>query len=830
VPQFPANIDLSNLGGSDGFRLSGAAAGDFSGISVASAGDVNGDGFADLIVGAFSADPNGIGSGASYVVFGGASAFPANVDLADFDQWLNGTNGFKVSGAAAYDYSGRSVASAGDINGDGFGDLIVGAPYADLNGLRSGASYVVFGRASGFAANINLSSLDGSNGFRFIGVAPGDYNGSSVASAGDINGDGFDDLIIGASGADPNGSDSGASYVVFGRAFLSFASFDLSTLNGLDGFEIDGELAGWRNGFSVASAGDVNGDGLFSDVIVGEFGADPNGTDSGATYVMFGKEAFAPKIDLSSLDGSNGFRLNGVSAYDLSGWSVASAGDVNGDGFGDLVIGARNANASYVVFGQASGFAANIDLSSLDGSNGIRLSGAAGDFSGSSVASAGDVNGDGFDDLIVGAFGADPNGTDSGASYVVLGKPAWSADNIDLTSLDGSDGFKISGGTAHDYSGNSVASAGDVNGDGFDDLIVGAFGADPNGSNSGASYVVFGRAPDSATFRTGTAASQTLAGGAFDDILSGLGGNDHLFGNGGNDTLIGGGGEDIQMGGSGTDYLYGQDGDDTLIGGPTAAAGANQLWGGSGNDTASYAGTRGTVIADLAALAGYVDNVLTDQMNSIENLVGGSGTNTLVGNGGVNVLRGNSGNDYLYGQGGDDTLIGGTAAPGSANQLWGGSGNDTASYAGTTGVIHADLRAQSGYLGGVLLDQMNSIENLIGGSNSDTLVGDGGANLLTGGGGADSLWGEGGADTFVYSTYSDSNLVSGYDTIADFVSGTSKLDLSAFKTDGIHVLILSDLQGTSLYVEKTEGSFNASTDLAISFVGSGAIALGDIKF
>jgi Ca2+-binding RTX toxin-like protein len=125
---------------------------------------------------------------------------------------------------------------------------------------------------------------------------------------------------------------------------------------------------------------------------------------------------------------------------------------------------------------------------------------------------------------------------------------------------------------------------------------------------------------------------------------------------------------------------------------------------------------------------------------------------------------------------------------------------------------------------------MDSIENLVGGSSADTLVGDSGANLLTGGEGGDSLWGKGGADVFAYATFAASSLVAGYDTIADFVSGTSRLDLTALQTDAAHVAIVSDAQSTSLYVQQSLGSFNASTDLAISFVGAGAIAMGDISF
>ena len=273
---------------------------------MASAGDVNGDGFADLIVGASWADPQRRHSGASYVVFGKASGFAANLDLST----LNGSTGFKLSGAAAGDHSGRSVASAGDVNGDGFDDLIVGACGADPRGSNSGASYVVFGKASGFAANLDLSDArTRSTGFRLDGAAAGDRSGYSVASAGDVNGDGFDDLIVGARTPTRTATTSGASYVVFGKA-SGFAALSTSPAsNGSTGFKLSGVAAGDQSGASVASAGDVNGDG-FDDLIVGAYWADPNGTDSGASYVVFGKASgFAANLDLSTLDGSNGFKL-----------------------------------------------------------------------------------------------------------------------------------------------------------------------------------------------------------------------------------------------------------------------------------------------------------------------------------------------------------------------------------------------------------------------------------------------------------------------------------------------------------------------------------------
>ena len=414
---------------------------------------------------------------------------------------LNGNNGFKINGIAKFDESGKPVSNAGDINNDGIDDLIIGAETASPNGKDSaGQSYVVFGGKNlGSGGTFNLSDLNGTNGFLINGIAAGDAFGS-VSNAGDINNDGIDDLIIEASDADPNGKNSaGQSYVVFGGKNLgSGGSFNLSDLNGTNGFIVNGIAAG--DALNVGSnAGDINNDGI-DDLIIGAPNASPNGKNSaGQSYVVFGGKNLGSggTLNLSDLNGTNGFLINGIPAGYYLGSSVSNAGDINNDGIDDLIIGAPDAGQSYVVFGVKNlGSGGILNLSDLNGTNGFLINGIpAGYYLGSSVSNAGDINNDGIGDLIIGASFASPNGKDgAGQSYVVFGgKNLGSGGTLNLSDLNGTNGFLINGIAASYYLGSSVSNAGDINKDGIDDLIIGASFASPNGKDgAGQSYVVFG--------------------------------------------------------------------------------------------------------------------------------------------------------------------------------------------------------------------------------------------------------------------------------------------------------------------------------------------------
>lgn len=477
-----------DLGSGPSRELAGVLIGDEAGSAVAGGFDVNGDGLDDVAIGAPEADPLArANAGEAYVVFGSASRAP--LDLSG----LTGAGaGFRIVGAAAGDQVGdplgRSLAGAGDVNGDGFDDLLLGMYQA--NG-SVGEAVLLFGP---IANDIDLNGGPGSDGILISGAGGVDSAGFAVDGAGDVDGDGFDDLLVSAvrtSPGSPSRAQAGTVYVIFGSA----APNDL-TLGDLDaagtGFRVLGAQPNDLLGRSVAGAGDVNADG-YADILVSSV---PDGS-AGKTYVIYG----GPRGSLGDVDllTASVVRFDGATGS-MAGWSVDGAGDVNGDGYGDVVVGARkeaigglvDAGAAYVVFGGSA--VTSGSLTSLVGSG--RAIVAAGAYAvadtGYSVAGVGDAGGDGLSDVAVGAFFAEPGSparTDAGAAYLVRGTRA----PVDLSFVDlpAASGFEAIG-AERDRAG-PVAGAGDVDGDGFADFIVGTPGADPDGrGEAGAAYVVYG--------------------------------------------------------------------------------------------------------------------------------------------------------------------------------------------------------------------------------------------------------------------------------------------------------------------------------------------------
>jgi hypothetical protein len=534
------------------------AGGNGFGYKVGTAGDVNGDGYSDILVGAPLTNAN---HGELYVWYGSASGLGANGTT---------TNAaWKVAGPLAGDELGIAAGCAGDINNDGYSDLIVGAPDHDTGGgVHPGKALVFLGSNSGLSSTV-FKEIDGT----------GDaYVGNSVATAGDVNADGYSDIVVGASGATGTAAQSGLAYVYYGPNLLDASRTTL-----------DAGSANASFGSSVATAGDVNGDG-YSDVIIGSPGYDVPTTDVGAIYVYKG--------GASGIATSYTWRFVGTSSGQRFGASVATAGDVDGDGYADVIAGWPLYTSGQTNEGAVCGF--------YGSSGGLKPSGLATDADwlyqsnnvganfGNSVATAGDVNGDGFSDIIVGAPGYTNGQASEGAGYVFYGSPTrptatgWAAEgtqageefgeavasgdfngdgcsdiaigcpyydngttsegavfvyNGQVNGIAASPSWELFGDQFKGFVGISLANAGDVNGDGYDDLLVGASGYSEGGlTGEGHAFVFYGSptglagAPNATLANAAWVARGGTNNGRFANAVSGAG---DVNGDGYADVIIG---------------------------------------------------------------------------------------------------------------------------------------------------------------------------------------------------------------------------------------------------------------------------------------------------
>jgi len=437
--------------------------------------DIDGDTLPDLVVSSPNASKNGPGSGQCYVILGDRdSAFPGLLSIDDFE------NGYSMTGEDSGDRACTALVALGDVNDDGFDDVAVGAPMAGLE--NRGRVYIVFGKPDRVPVELADIAAGGDGGIVIEGESAGDQAGASLVAA-DVNGGGVDEVIIGAPAADPMGmAHAGRVYVVLGEGLSSPVSLADVTSSSEGGFVINGEGEGDMAGTTLG-AGSLDVDG-YGDVLVGAPSAGYSGDFAGRVYAVFGK-VDTSNVDLADVGGAvRGFTIDGAREHDRIGTRLSGLGLVNDDPLDDIAIGTGSEDgpdSTYVLFGK-DGTAA-IDLADLGTSTGFEvLSANAGDFDGAAVLRAGDVNGDGALDLLVGA----PRAGASGTVYVLYGP--FGGTELSLSSYaPGPEGFSIIGEAEGDEAGSSVA-VGDLNDDGLLDMIIGS----PGNGSGGRVYVVYG--------------------------------------------------------------------------------------------------------------------------------------------------------------------------------------------------------------------------------------------------------------------------------------------------------------------------------------------------
>lgn len=487
-----ASIPLGDFAGRPGSHVDGLADGDAAGDPVTGVGDVDGDGVEDLAIHSEFASVDGVHHGVTTIVFGRPERLP--------DPWPppgpDARSGVRIVADRGFGNE-AGIAAAGDFNGDGIADLAIGVPSDERAApVDAGVVCVVFGRRD-FPAEFRLGAIDGRNGTCFAGEPGATHVGQRVVGLGDFDGDGIDDLAVAslASGHAPAGS--GSVYVLFGRRGERPALQPLAALDGRDGFRVDGTNA--LDAFGIAlAAGDFDGDGR-PDLAIGADGALGPAGASGAVVLLFGRAGpFAPVLSVDTLDGIVGTRIDG----DLTGAGFGRAAalvDLDGDGRQDLAIGTLGGpgyGAVDLVVGRPRPLPARWSiLAAADGHHIAGLGRAATPYFGRELADAGDVDGDGLDDLAIGAPGHGFRAPAAGSVYLLFGRRGALPVAASADDLRPPQGVRLDGLEAGGFCGQRFGRAGDHDGDGRADLAIGCSLAAGGGAARGRVVLLYGKAP-----------------------------------------------------------------------------------------------------------------------------------------------------------------------------------------------------------------------------------------------------------------------------------------------------------------------------------------------